>query len=253
VTGPLLPPDPPVAILAAGAGGAALHRRLAGRLPHEDFVLLVDNAYAPYARRQPRVVANRVGLMVDELLAHGPKLVLLASAQATADAVDVARRRCTMPVLAMERMLPVAAVAAGGLPVAVVTGADCTRGLQHARQLRRQRGGVGAVPAHWPGLAHAVDVHGAASPQVREIAAAGLAALDGVRGVLLACSHAGAASAAVREEAPQDLAVVDGLDVLADRAVHMLRQSRALARRKRRGRVVLIGTDPARGQRVMLG
>jgi glutamate racemase len=253
VSEPLLPPDAPVAILATGAGGAALRRQLAARLPHEDIVLLVDNAYAPYARRQPRVVANRVGLMVDELVSHAPKLVVLASAQATADALETVRRRCPVPVLGMERMLPVAAAAAGAVPVAVVSGTDCTRGLQHARLLRRQRGGVGAVPVHWPGLAHAVDAHGAGSPQVREIAAAGLAALEGVHGVLLGCSHAAAASATVRGAAPEGIAVVDGLAVLADRVVRTLHQSRAVARRKRRGRLVLIGTDPARGQRVMLG
>jgi glutamate racemase len=253
VTGSPLPPDAPIAILATGAGGTALRDQLARRLPHEDIVLLVDNAYAPYARRPPRVVVNRVGLMIDELAGFGPKLVLLASAQATADALEAARQRCPAPVIGMERMLPVAAAAAGALPIAVVTGGDCTRGLQQARLLRRQRGGLAAVPTAWPGLAQAVDRHGAASPRVREIVVAGVASLDGTRGILLACSHAAAAAATVREAAPEDVAVVDGLAVLADRTVRTLRQARAIARRKRPGRLMLIGTDPARDQRVMSG
>jgi glutamate racemase len=251
VTGPLLRPDAPIAILATGAGGTALREHLSRRLPHEDFVLVVDNAYAPYARRQPRVVVNRVGHMAAEVASHGPKLVLLASAQATADAVPVVRERAGAPVVAMERMLPVAAAAAGAMPIAVVTGGDCTRGLQQARGLRRQRGGTGAIPLIWPGLAAAVDGRGPASAAVRQIVADGLAGLDGVGGILLACSHAAAAAPVVAELAPEGIAVVDGLAVMADRAVRTLRQTRSLARRKRIGRTLLIATDPAGGQRTL--
>ncbi|HVG88178.1 MAG TPA: hypothetical protein VM823_04340 [Gaiellales bacterium] len=251
MTLPAVSPDAPIAILATGAGGTVLRDHLARRLPHEDFVLLLDTAYAPYARRQPRVVVSRAGQMASELAGYAPKLVLLASAQAAADALPAVRERAGASVVAMERMLPVAAAAAGGMPIAVVSGADCTRGLQQARGLRRQRGGLGAVPVTWPGLAAAVDRHGPSSAAVREVVAGGMGALGSVRGILLGCSHSAAAAPLVRELAPDGVAVVDGLAVIADRAVRALRRAGALARRKRAGRTILIGTDPAGGQRAL--
>src|SRR5262245_66210850 len=85
--------EAPIGVVASGSGGLAVARTIAARLPHEDLVVLCDHAYAPWGRRPGRAVTARVGVLADDLAAHGPKLVVLASAQGTLDALDGLRRR----------------------------------------------------------------------------------------------------------------------------------------------------------------
>ena len=244
MTPALLPPASPVAVLASGAAGLTVAGAVARRLPHEDLVVLLDSAYAPYARRQPRLVVDRVLRLTDELLTHSPKLVVLAGAQATADALDVVRRRCPVPVVGLDGLVTRAAARAEGAPVAVVTGEGCMRGLQQAKSIRRQRGGTAIVCA-WAGLAELVEAGRPLSAEARALVAAELERLEGVGAILLACPHAAAVRPLV-DELTADVAVVDCAEIAADRVVRTLRRSAAVARRRRPGRRILISTDPVR-------
>jgi glutamate racemase len=240
----LLPPDSPVAVLASGAAGLTVAGAVARRLPHEDLVVLIDSAYAPYARRQPRLVVDRVLRLTDELLTHAPKLVVLAGAQATADALDAARRRCPVPMVGLDGLVTRAAAEAPGGPVAVVTGDGCMRGLQQAKSIRRQRGGTAIICA-WAGLAELVEAGRPLSAEARALVARELERLDGVGTILLACPHAAAVRPLV-DELTSDVAVVDCAEIAAERVVQTLRRAAALARRRRPGRRMLVSTDPVR-------
>lgn len=241
--------DAPVGVVASGSGGLALARMIAARLPHEDVVALCDHAYAPWGRRPGRAVSMRVASLGDDLSAHGPKLVVLASAQGTLDALDALRASAGVPVVGMDGLVPFAAAQAGGRPIALVTGEGCVRGLQQGRAVRRQRGGVDAVSDTWPGLAELVEAGRAGSPAADDLARTRVPALiaAGVGAILLACPHAAAVRDAVERAAGGRAAVVDGAAVTVERAVRLLRRSNALAHRKRAGRVIVISSDPARG------
>jgi len=241
--------DAPIGVVASGSGGLAVARMISARLPHEDVVALCDHAYAPWGRRPGRAVSMRVASLGDDLAAHGPKLVMLASAQGTLDALDALRAAFAVPVVGMEGLVPFAAAAAGGRPVALVTGEGCVRGVQQGRNVRRQRGGVDAVSDAWPGLAELVESGRAASPAADELAAARVPPLiaAGIGAILLACPHASAASVAAGRAAGGRVAVVDGSAIVVERAIRLLRRSNALARRKRAGRVIVVSSNPALG------
>ena len=243
--------EAPIAVLASSAGGAVLVAELQRRAPHEDVVMLADNAYAPYARRPGRVVVDRVGRMATDLLAHAPKLLILASSQGTEDALPALRARVGVPVIGLDGMVVAAAARSPGGTVAVVTGAGCRRGLQQGRSLRHERGGVAVGASAWPGLRELADAGRGGSPAARELVRGQVDGLRaaGVTALLLACPHAWAVRSAVEEAAGSDLAVVDGAAVVADRALRTLRRDGLLAHRKRAGRRILIATDPARAQR----
>jgi glutamate racemase len=218
-------------------------------MPKEDLVLMADTAYAPYARRPARVVVDRVTRLADELGAMGVKLVVVASAQGSMDALDAVRARLTVPVLGPERLVAEAAARAGGRPAAIVTGAGCVRGLQYGRGLRRERGGVGVVWDAWPGLRESVE-GGRAYDEAELTARVEALRSRGVAAIALACPHAGAVAADVRRAAP-DIAVVDGSDVVAARAKQLLLRAGLLTRRKRPGRRMVLSSDPAAAQRVL--
>lgn len=238
-----------MAVLVGGSGGGAVVARLRARLPHEDVVVLADDAYAPYARRPPAVVIDRVGRLASELVGgHAAKLLVLASAAASEDALTALRAALpATPVVGVEAAAAHGAARAGGRLVAVVVGDGCVRGLLHARGLRRQRAGAGGVAvASWPGLRELVDRGRPAefdpAPRIAELRAAGAGSL------VLACPHAWSVAAQVAAAAaPAGIAVVDYADVLAGRVHRALVRGRAIARRRRPGRLLAISSDPVRG------
>ncbi len=237
----------PVGVLSGGSGGLAVCSRIRHVLPHEDVLLLADHAYAPYARRPGRVVIDRALRMAEDLMGDGAKLLVLASAQATADALDAVRARLAVPVVGLDGIVPHAAARAAGRPVALVTGAGCLRGLQLARALKHERGGAQVASDPWPGLAELVEGGGDARRLVSE-RVAGLRAAD-VGAIALGCAHASAVRALVAAAAGPDLPVLDASDLAAERVRRTLVRSGMLARRRRAGRQILLSSHPARGQR----
>jgi glutamate racemase len=241
--------EAPIGVLAAGGAGLVACDALSRVMPKEDLVLMADTAYAPYARRPGRVVADRVTRLADELAGMGVKLIVLASAQGAMDALDAVRARVAVPVLGPERLVAEATARAGGRPAAVITGAGCVRGLQYGRGLRRERGGAGVIWDGWPDLRETVEAGRPVDPAAVEARIEALRR-NGVAAVMLACPHAGAIAADIRRAAP-DMAVVDGSDVVAARAKQLLLRAGLLARRKRPGRRVVLSSDPAAAQRVL--
>ena len=206
--------EAPIGILAADWAGLAVADAVQRSLPHEDVVYLADQAWAPYAGRPGAVVRDRVARMAADLVEqHGCKLVVLASLQATLDGLEAARARAAgVPVVGMEPgpVLARAAALAGTGTVRAVVGNGCVRGAQLRTELKRGRDR--SLP---PGIA----------PLDADVAA-------------LLCTHACA-------DPPLDRPYVSGADLAAASAAATVRGMGGVARRKRRGRRVMVSSAPA--------
>ena len=195
------------------------------------------------------MVVDRVTRLADDLVAEGAKVLVLASAAATGDALGAVRARVpgTLPVLGFDGALAVAAAAADERGVAAIVGSGCVRGLPYMQAARRARGGPIAALA-WPGLVELVESGRAAGPAGAALVQAGLEALraqQDVAVVALACAHAAAVAAHVHAAAG-DLQVVDGASVVAERTRATLVRAGLVARRRRRGRRVVMTSWPDR-------
>ena len=244
--------EAPIGVVAADAGGLSVVRALARAMPYEDFVLLADDAYAPYAARRAELVRRRVCGAAGELAAAGAKALVLASAMSSIDGLEAVRERHpSLPVVGFGDAVADALARAGEGTVAAITGEGCVRGLAQARALRRARGGE-LVAAPWPGLRELVARGAADGPDGRALAAARLADLDahGVRVVALACAHAACLRAVVDGLVPEGVTVTDGA-TLAARRLHglLVRGGLLVRRRRRRGRQLVLSSDPVRGGR----
>jgi hypothetical protein len=207
-------PEAPIGILAADWAGLVAADAVQRTLPHEDVVYLADQAWAPYAGRPGRVVCDRVARMAADLVEQrGCKLVVLGSLQATLDGLDAARARLgTVPVVGMEPgpALARAAALAGSGRVRAVVGTGCVRGAQLRGELKRGRD--------------------------RSLPAA-VAAIDADVAALL-CAHACA-------DPPADGRSVSAAELAAASACATVRGMGGVARRKRRGRRIIVSSAPA--------
>ena len=207
-------PEAPIGILGGDWAGLVAADAVQRALPHEDVVYLADQAWAPYAGRPGAVVEDRVARMaVDLVEQHGCKLVVLASLQATLDGLDAARARLgAVPVVGLEPgpTLARAAALAGTGKVRAVVGTGCVRGAQLRAELKRGRDR--SLPA-------------------------GLTATD-ADVVALLCAHACA-------DPPTDRTSVSALELAAASACATVRAMGGVARRKRRGRRILVSSAPS--------
>ena len=156
--------EAPVGVLAEGAGGLALARVIMARLPAEDLTVLSDNAYAPYAQRSARVVADRAPRMAAELAGDGIKLLVVASLQAGEDALDAVATAAGVPTIALDATLVQAAARSDVERIAAIWADGTLRAQPWLKAHRFQRGGVEVVPLPWPGLAQAIEAGRAPDP-----------------------------------------------------------------------------------------
>jgi glutamate racemase len=241
-------PDAPIAVLASGFGGLAVCDAISRLLPKEDTLLLADHAYAPYARRRPAVVLDRVARLAEDLVGErAPKLLVLASAQACADALEQLRGLLApLPVIGIDGIVPQAAARSRFGRVALLTGEGCLRGAQLARALKHERGGSLVTWSAVPGLREAVERRSDAGTAIDAEVARLLAA--GIDAIALDCPHASAVASSVKLAAGEQVAVVDSAALAAERVRRLLMRNGATTTRRRPGRRELLSSDPAAGQ-----
>jgi glutamate racemase len=234
--------DGPIGVLSEGAGGAAIARAIQARMPSEDVVLLIDGAYAPYARRPSRVVLDRAPRMAAELASAGIKALVIASLQATADALSPIASAVSVPVLALDATLAHAAVRSPAGRIGGIWAAGTLREGPWLRANRFVRGGGELVPGPWPELRETID-----AGRLPTEAATYLAGIrdQGVDVLALLCPYAVAARPAI-EAAAAGLTIVDAGDVVAERLrAHLVRTAALVRGRRRSGRIQTIATDPS--------
>jgi glutamate racemase len=212
-------------------------------------VLLADHAFAPYARRRAAVVCDRLTRLADDLVAErAPKLVVLASAQGCADALELLRERLApLMVVGIDGIIPQASARSGLGRVAIVTGDSCLRGAQLARSLKRERGGGMVTWGAIAGLRELVE-GGSATGAVVASEVARLTAA-GIDAIALGCPHASTVAGEVKLAAGEGVVVVDSAALAAERTRRLLMRAGLTARRRRPGRRVLMSSNPAIGQR----
>jgi glutamate racemase len=212
-------------------------------------VLLADHAFAPYARRRAAVVCDRLTRLADDLVVErAPKLVVLASAQGCADALELLRERLApLMVVGIDGIIPQASARSGLGRVAIVTGDSCLRGAQLARSLKRERGGGMVTWGAIAGLRELVEGGSATSAVVAAEVARLTAA--GIDAIALGCPHASTVAGEVKLAAGEAVVVVDSAALAAERTRRLLMRAGLTARRRRPGRRVLMSSNPAIGQR----
>lgn len=79
----------PVVILDSGLGGAIVEKRFKEKYPHENTVLLIDNAFMPYGTKDKREIRNRIKKVMRKIEELEPKALIIACNTIDSIAIDV--------------------------------------------------------------------------------------------------------------------------------------------------------------------
>jgi glutamate racemase len=91
--------DAPIGIFDSGVGGLTVARAVLDLLPHEPVAYVGDTAHGPYGPLPLGQVRRHALDVMDHLVAHGVKLLVVACNSASAACLDEARERYDVPVV----------------------------------------------------------------------------------------------------------------------------------------------------------
>jgi glutamate racemase len=158
--------DAPIGIFDSGFGGLTVARAIMDQLPHEPVIYIGDTARGPYGPRQIAEVREFSLEIMDQLVASGVKLLVIACNSASAATVRDARERYDVPVIEVVHPAVRRAVSATRTNIVGVIGTQATITSQAYDDA------FAAAPA--------ISLHTQACPRFVELVEAGVTSGDDV-------------------------------------------------------------------------
>ena len=216
-----------IGVVAEGWEGVRGAELLRARLPKEDVLVVADQAFAPYAKRRPDQVTQRVHELAAGLLDEGAKALLLAAGFGSFEARPAFEG---IAVRGLECGLRVALEEAKGRPVAAIFSSSEVKTMVLAKAIRALRGG-GSVTLIERRADPVQDLLTRMRSNAPEAA------------VLLLLTPSAYAEADEIRAVAGEITVIDALEAAVDFLVHDIRRHRLLAHHgERTGRITAFAT-----------
>jgi len=100
----------PIGVLDSGVGGLTVVKEIFRQLPQEEIVYFGDTARCPYGPRPTEEVRNFTFEIVDFLLQHNVKMIVIACNTATAAALEAVKHLISLPVIGVIQPGSIAAI-----------------------------------------------------------------------------------------------------------------------------------------------
>jgi len=251
--------DLPIGIFDSGFGGLTVARAIVDLLPNESIVYLGDTARAPYGPRPIAQVRDYTLQCLDELVAMGVKLLVIACNTGSSAALRDARERYDVPIV--EVILPAAQHAIGTTRTGRV-GVICTQGTAKSRAYNDAlaAASVKVTTAACPRFVELVEAGVTSGPEVIALAEQYLAPLKKaqVDTLILGCTHYPLLSGVISYVMGDAVSLVSSADECARATFALLtRQDMLRTEPTPPTRVFMTTGDPARfeglGRRLMSG
>ena len=231
----------PIGVFDSGVGGLSVLRALQAELPHERFVYLADNGFAPYGERGDAFVATRTHAITEYLLhSHSIKALVVACNTATAAAIhEVRASHPALPLVGVEPALkPAVAVSRTGR-----VGVIGTRGTLSSAKFARLRASLEAQAefAVQPcdGLAYAIEratMDIGAAEDVKMLCSRYIGAMGpfgtsagSIDSLVLGCTHYVFAEDVLRDLVGPGVQLIETGQPVARQTRRLLEQARLLA------------------------
>jgi glutamate racemase len=194
----------PIGVFDSGVGGLTVARAIIDQLPHESIVYVGDTAHSPYGPKPIAEVREYALAVMDDLVARGVKLVVIACNTASAAMLRDARERFTdgygIPVV--EVILPAvrAAVRQTRTGKIGVIGTDGTIKSRAYEDAFAAASGLEVFAQACPRFVEFVEAGITSGPELFQVAEEYLAPLKaaGIDTLVLGCTHYPLMAAAIQ-------------------------------------------------------
>jgi glutamate racemase len=221
----------PIGLFDSGVGGLSVYREIRRRLPHEDLIVLADQAHVPYGARPLEEVRGFAVGITRFLVAHGAKAIIVACNTASAAALKELRAGFpTVPFIGMEPAVKPAAEHSRTRVIGVIATPATFQGQLFASVVDRFAQGVRLITQTCPGLVDEIEQGHLDGPRVTRILEPALAPLReaGIDRLVIGCTHYPFVVPAIRRILGEAVEIVDPAPAVA-RQVERVLEERGLA------------------------
>lgn len=92
----------PIGIFDSGVGGLSIVNSIKEQLPNEKLIYIADSFYAPYGDKTNEEIIKRVDVVANALIKKNCKAIVIACNTATVTAINLLRKRLTVPIIGVE-------------------------------------------------------------------------------------------------------------------------------------------------------
>ena len=184
--------DAPLGIFDSGLGGLTVARAVLDLLPHEPVAYVGDTAHGPYGPLPLEQVRRHALDVMDHLVSHGVKLLVVACNSASAACLDEARQRYDVPVIeVIEPAVRRAARATRNGRVGVIGTVATVQSGAYARAFSREAPHVELTSVACPRFVEFVERGDTTSRELHALAEEYLTPIvaAGVDTLVLGCTH----------------------------------------------------------------
>ncbi|MCU1480029.1 MAG: glutamate racemase [Subtercola sp.] len=202
--------DAPIGIFDSGVGGLTVARSVRDQLPRESILYVGDTAHSPYGPKPLAEVRSYALAVLDDLVAQGVKMLVIACNTASAAMLRDARERYSVPVIEVIQPAVRAAVRATRNNRVGVVGTLGTINSRAYNDAFAAAPHLELFSAACPRFVDFVESGDTSSPELRAVAAEYLAPLKaaGVDTVVLGCTHYPFLKGAIRVVMGEDVSLV---------------------------------------------
>ncbi|MBW3578147.1 MAG: glutamate racemase [Actinobacteria bacterium] len=242
--------DRPIGVFDSGLGGLTIVRALGDLLPDEHLLYFGDTGRFPYGSKPPELLRRYSTEIVDLLVDHDVKMVVVACNSASSAALSHLRERYTVPIVGViEPGVRAALDVTRGKIGVIGTEATISSGA-YERVFAESRADVEVVTQACPGFVELVESGDVASTQSYGVVAPKLAPLRvaGIDTVILGCTHYPLLGRVISDVLGRDVVLVSSAEETAFE-VRTLLERTGLGRRPGQGpaeRILLTSGDEDR-------
>ncbi len=213
--------DAPIGIFDSGVGGLTVARAIIDQLPNESIVYVGDTAHSPYGPKPIAQVREYALAVMDDLVAQGVKLLVIACNTASAAMLRDARERFTdgygIPVVEVIQPAVRAAVRQTRNNRVGVIGTEGTIKSKAYEDAFAAASDLELFPRACPRFVEFVEAGVTSSPELFRVAEEYLAPLKaaGVDTLVLGCTHYPLMSAAIQFVMGRDVTLVSSAEETA--------------------------------------
>ncbi|MFZ5547539.1 MAG: glutamate racemase [Pseudomonadota bacterium] len=214
-------------VFDSGVGGLSVLAALRRQMPGHPLLYMADSAHAPYGDRDTPHVLRRSQRIVEHLVGHGARLVVVACNTATALAIDQLRRDFPeVEFVGVEPGVKPAALASTTKRIAVMATPATLASPRYADLVARHAPGCDVHPVPCAGLAAAIEQGEAGRDEVERLLDRYCAPLNmlGADTVVLGCTHYPFVAERIASRLQPGIVLLDTADAVARRAATLLGQ-----------------------------
>lgn len=100
----------PIGLFDSGVGGTSIWKEVYQALPFENTIYLADSKNAPYGNRKPEEIIQLSIKNTEKLIDYNCKLIIVACNTATTSAINILRKKYSLPIIGIEPAIKSAAL-----------------------------------------------------------------------------------------------------------------------------------------------